>query len=271
MLKKTVAWLLYLFIPICLSAQTSIRAELNEKINPRDYYRLKTGQASEIKVTVTTDPAFPDSPEYSYEKWEYQFVSADSISGTAQKDGKTVYTFQFSIDKQGRKIKSTDRIPNLIKGWETTRIAYEYQKNLKRMFVAGLDGKTQYLIEVAYDSLQHPLYVASASPNGITKAIALADYFYDDRYYTQTLYNDMGKVLLEESQYFYQDYIIKKNEQGDVIEMYEPFEPIIFGVVFYIKYRYDKRGNWTRKTITIKTPEDKWVRTLIKRRIKYIK
>lgn len=270
MLKHILTPILFLFFSIGVQAQTSIRAELNDKINPRDYYRIKSGKASQIKATVITDPAFPDSPDYSFEKWEYNFVRPDSIIGQAEKDGRKVYFFRFSTDAQGRKKESIDRIPNLIRGWETTHIKYRYAENLKQMYVLGLDKKTQYLIEVAYDSLQNPLYVGSYLPDKGLQAVAIADYFYEDRYYNHTIYNSKGRVLLEESQYFYHDYIIKKNEQGDVIEMYEPFEPIIFGVVFYIKYTPDKRGNWKRKTITIQTPEDKWVRTEIKRRIKYV-
>lgn len=269
MFQRPLTTILLLFFSLGMLAQTSIRAELNDKINQRDYYRLKSGKASQIKVSVVTDPAFPDSPDYSYEQWEYNFVKPDSISGQAEKDGKKVYFFQFSTDAQGRKKETIDRIPNMIKGWETIHIKYEYPENRKQMYVLGLDKKTQYILEVAYDSLQNPLYVGSYSPGKGVQAVAVADYLYTDRYYNHTLYNSKGRALLEESQYFYHDYIIKKNEQGDVTQMYEPFEPIIFGVVFYIKYRYDKRGNWKRKTITIQTLEDKWVRTDIKRRIKY--
>lgn len=270
MFKRLLTPILLLLFSLGMLAQTSIRAELNDKINPRDYYRLKSGKASQIKVSVVTDPAFPDSPDYSYERWEYNFVKPDSIIGQAEKDGKKVYFFHFSTDAQGRKKESIERIPNMIKGWEIIHIKYRYPKNYKQMYVLGLDKKTQYILEVAYDSLQNPLYVGSYSPENGVQAIALADYFYEDRYYNHTLYNSKGRALLEESQYFYHDYIIKKNEHGDVIELYEPFEPIIFGVVFHIKYRYDKRGNWKRKTITIQTPEDKWIRTIIKRKIKYL-
>lgn len=270
MYKYTPILCLFLLFSMVLKGQTSIRAELNDKINPRDYYRLKSGNASQIKVSVVTDPAFPDSPDYSYERWIYNFVRPDSITGQAEKDGRKAYFFQFSMDAQGRKKESLDRIPNLIKGWETLRISYKYPENRKQMYIKGLDNKTQYILEVAYDSLQNPRYVGSYTPGKGVQAIAIADYLYRERYYNHTIYNSKGRSLLEESQYFYHNYIIKKNAQGDITEMYEPFEPIIFGVVFYIKYRYDKRGNWKRKTITIQTPEDKWVRTEIKRRIKYV-
>jgi hypothetical protein len=267
-MKKIIAYSL-LFLAMGLHGQTSIRAELNEKINNRGYFQIVNGNVSKIVATYTVDPFFMDSPKYTVERWEYNFIRKDSISGFAKKDGDLVYNFAFKTDSLQRKIDFKERTKSYLSGWTLSHVKYTYSNKFKDLRIYKADGTLNYRVRVAFDSLGNPNYLASLDAENNFQAIALAEYNYAEKYYNYSILNATGRTLLEEVQYYNPDYIIQKNEQGDIVKMYEPFEPIFFGIIYLIDYKYDKRGNWTRKKVTTQTPEGSWVSLQIKRKISY--
>ncbi|MDT8414548.1 MAG: hypothetical protein RQ735_04145 [Flavobacteriaceae bacterium] len=260
----------FLILASSVYSQTSIRAELNEKINNREYYQLANGNASKIVATYTVDPYFFESPKYTLERWEYNFISKDSINGFAKKDGDLVYNFAFKIDSLQRKIDLKERTKSYLSGWILSHVKYTYKDAFKDLHIYKADGTLNYRVRVAFDSLGNPNYLASLDAKNNFQAIALAEYRYDQKYYNYSIMNATGRVLLEEVQYYNHDYIIQKNKKGDVVKMYEPFEPVFLGIIYLIDYKYDKKGNWTRKKVTTQTPEGTWVSLQIKRKISYI-
>lgn len=265
-MKHTIS-IFILIISLSLNAQTSIYTELTSSIGPSDYYLLKQEEAREITVNVITNPN--DKDRY-VDKWIYEFQSSGLIRTKLYRDGDLLSTSEFELDSKKRKISNKVNFKHKALGWERTNSKIVYGENLKELHLLNAQGKIKYKMIVEYDSLNSPVKITSLSNGGEFDGLEIADYDYKNGTYVYKVYRNDMSIVLDKIEYYNPNYLIQKNEYGDIIEMYWPTAKKGSNVVHKIEYKYDKKGNWTKIKIMLITPDRKKVLETATRKIQYI-
>lgn len=230
-----------------------------------DYYILKYGKASEIRVTVVNNP----NDDKYVDKWEYEFKDDNLVRGILYRDSELLSRTEFELDSLNRKISLKENFKHKALGWKRTDSRTLYTENKKELQFLNSTGDIQYKMIVEYDSVHFPIKITSYNSQGEFDALSTASYDYDSNTYRYKVYKNDMSVVLDQPKHFILNYILQKNEFGDVTEMYWITSNKEANVRHVIEYKYDKKGNWIRKKRRLITPDRKKVLSVISRKIKY--
>ena len=265
----TMKYFILLFI-LCLNgnAQTSIQNELAAGKGFVDHYSLKNGQARKMVVKVITNP---DDDDKIIGKWIYKFPSTNVITGKLYRNGALISTVELELDANKRTVFKNLNFKDENVGWERTISNIEYGEKSKEFQILNKEGEIESIMHVEFDSLKSPTKITTLDMHGKFKALATADYDYRNGTFNYKVFKKDMSIEMDRVEYYNLNYILKRNEFGDITEM---FWPIAFAkkdvtIKHKIEYDYDKKGNWTKITRILVTPETEKVLSIIKRKINY--
>lgn len=259
--------ILLFILSLHVNAQTSIHNELGSDKGFSEQYTLKNGQARKIVVKVITSP----NDDKIIGKWIYEFPSSNVITGKLYSDGELLSTTELELDAKKRIVSKNENFLHEKVGWERTITKIEYGEKSKEFQILNNEGEIESKMHVEFDSLNSPTKITTLDMHGEFKALATADYDYRNGTFNYKVFKKDMSIEMERVEYYNPNYILKKNELGDITEMFWPIALVKKDVTIKHKmvYDYDKKGNWTKVTRTLSTPETEKVLSIKKRKIKY--
>ena len=248
-MKNTILFFL-LLICTTSNAQTSIFREIFSNVNPPEEYILKNGEAKEITVTKVYNP---DDDDRFVDVTTYDFRNSDHIKSELKRDEEIISKEIFILDSLNRIIKSRENFKHRSIGWKKTNIDYTYSERLKVMKILYNDGSLKEKLIIEYDSLRNPISINTLTASGLYSGLATAKYDYINNSFDYKLYDSDSVQVASRKDNINLNYIIKKNDFGDIIEQYVATAPLEANSRLFIDYKYDKKGNWTCKLPLIRT------------------
>lgn len=246
--------------------QTSIYTELVSNILPKEYL-IKGGKPSKIIVTVQNNP----SGDSYVDKWIYEFETSKKVIGKLYRDGNLSTTSRFTLDSIGRRISISKNLKHKSLGWKKTNTNYVFTHNSKELLFLNLEGDVKYRMLVQYDSLKSPVRITSFNSQNKFDGVSTAKYDYISGTFRYRVYRADRSIVVDKEEFYNHEYLIERNDNDDITEMYWPTARKGSGVVHKFNYKYDKLGNWIRMKKTLVAPGDKRVLSVTKRKITYSK
>lgn len=261
-----------------LQAQSLIKptldSEILEKYVLKPHFKLSAGEASKILILDTI--YFDDGKDV--EMTIYGFNEKNKFSLKRYVNKNLVGYRTFEIDSIGRILSYTDSLSsgsistqgNFKK--HITRANYFYKEDRKIIERVDGDGNPVYRNIVYYDSLKNPTMISGTYilHKNIGDRLQTIDYNYDKATYVYSDYKYKSDEPHINNGFINLDYIIDKNEQGDITKMYWPLSQKSDGIIHEIDYTYDEKGNWIKMFKTLTKPgEQKTIISKTYRKIKY--
>jgi len=250
-----------------------VKSEIIENYSTNSPFRLKKGKPSKIMVLDTlyrddrkdvtqTTYSFKDAKHFSVKK----FVN-NKLRGYQTKE----------IDSIGREISYTDSLltgssySNGASKTDMNRAKFTYRDNVKIEERLDSSGVSVLRFTTYYDSLKNPTTITKTLIGANMTHIQTIDYNYEKGTFVHVDYSNGSKEGQQNKGFINLDYVIDKNEQGDITKMFWILSKKEESVIYNIDYTYDERGNWIRIFTTMNNPnEPKKVVSKTYRKIEYM-
>lgn len=243
-------------------AQTSIPSELMNKPRTEELYKVRDNNIENITVTETN---FLKDETYT-NKWIYNYSNDSIIKGRLFKDDELKSIFEYIINEDKKIVESKVVFYNKFGVNEKLHIKYILKDSLK--ILTFLDDKLnlKWKMIVEMDSLKSPIKVTSVRNNEV-EAKETAEYDYKSNTYSYKVYNNYNKLVLDKIEYYNHNFIVEKNEFGDIVKMIWPLSQNKSITTF--EYNYDKKNNWVKRIKKTILNNKEVTTTIVKRSIKY--
>ncbi len=259
----------YTFVFILISylsfAQTSISTEISIKTNPHDYYRIQ-GNPKKITVKEVNNPN--DALRFE-QKIEYTFNDDFNVRKTLYRDGELTITESFVLDSLKRRIEIESNYKHKAIGWEKKRSRIIYRENSKEMHFLNASGSVFKKMIVDFDSIGSPIKITSLRKGDVYDGSSTAEYDYGNSTYVYSVFQANGNLVTRTVKNYNKDYIITKDDKGNPTKMHGVTARKEANVIHEVKYKYDKQGNWIKRTKKLIMPEKRKVLSVVTRKIKY--
>ncbi|OYQ47459.1 hypothetical protein [Flavobacterium aurantiibacter] len=229
-----------------------------------EFYKVRENNVESLTVTETN---FLEDETYT-NKWVY-FYSKDSIiNGKLFKDEELKSTFKYTINKNRELTES--QVLFYHKQKVNDRLHVKYILSDSVMILKLLDEKLEVYrrMIVEMDSLKSPIKITSLNNDEI-EAEETAEYNYNLNTFKYKVYNRYNKLVLDKIEHYNHNFIIGKNELGDVVEMIWPLSRDKSVIRF--DYKYDQKNNWIKRVKKIIKNNKEVITTIVRRSIKYKK
>lgn len=247
-------------------AQTSIHTEIISSFQPENHYLLKVGEAKRITVKKINNP----NDNRLVDEWIYDFETKKKVNGKLYRDNSLITTRAFELDSINRVISNNTNFKHKALGWERTIIKYVYGTSSKELQFLDNNGKIKYRMLVQFNDMNLPIRITSFNSFGEIDGLSIADYDYEKGVFRYVVSKSDGSIVLDKIEYLNPNYLLERNDHGDISEMFWPTAKIGSNVVHKLEYKYDKLGNWIRLKKIMVTPESKKTLAIITRKIDYI-
>jgi hypothetical protein len=243
-------------------SQTSIPSELMNKPRTEELYKTNDNNVKNITVSETN---FLKNETYT-NKWIYNYSNDSIINGRLFKDEELKSIFEYIIDKNKEIIESKVVFYHKSIKNDRLHIKYKITDSLKILTFIGDNLNIVSKMIVEMDSLKSPTKITSVRNEEI-QAIETADYNYRLNTYNYKVYNYSNEIVLNKLEYYNYNFIIDKNDLGDIVKMIWPLSKNKSITIF--EYKYDKKDNWVKRTKKIIENDKEITTTIVKRNIMY--
>jgi hypothetical protein len=243
-------------------SQTSIPSELMNKPRTEELYRTNDSNVKNMTVSETN---FLKNETYT-NKWIYNYSNDSIINGRLFKNEELKSIFEYIIDDNKEIIESKVVFyHNSLKN-DRLHIKYKITDSSKTLTFINdnLNIVSKMIVEI--DSLKSPTKITSVR-NGEIQAIETADYNYKLNTYNYKVYNYSNEIVLNKLEYYNYNFIIDKNDFGDIVKMIWPLSKNKSITIF--EYKYDKNNNWIKRIKKIIENDKEITTTIVKRNIIY--
>lgn len=261
---KTLKLILIIFFSNTLQvfSQTSIASELMNKTNTEEFYIVRDNN---IKNLIVTETNYLKDKTYT-DKWIYNYSNDSIINGKLFKDEELKSIFEYTINNDKKIIESKVVFHHNLGINERLHIKFVLNDSLKILNFLDDNLRIQWKMIVEMDSLKSPICITSIRNNEI-EAKETAEYNYKLNTYKYRVFNNYNKIVLDKIEYYNHDFIIDKNEFGDIVKMIWPTSKNKSITTF--EYKYDKKNNWIKRTKKIVENDKEITTTIVKRDIIY--
>lgn len=245
-------------------SQTSIPSELMNKPRTEELYKTN---GSNVKNMTVSETNFLKNETYT-NKWSYNYTNDSIINGRLFKDEELKSIFEYVIDKNKKIIES--KVVFYHKSIKDDRLHVKFTITDSLKTLTFLDDNLNVVSEmiVEMDSLKSPTKITSVK-NGKIQSMEIANYNYKANTYNYKVYNYSNEMVLDKLEYYNYNFIIEKNDFGDIVKMIWPLSKNKSIVTF--EYKYDKNNNWIKRTRKIKENDKEITTSIVKRDITYKK
>jgi hypothetical protein len=262
MRNQKLTLIFFLLNTFLVFSQTSIPSELMNKPRTEELYKINDNRVENITVSETN---LLKNETYT-NKWIYNYSNDTIINGRFFKDEELKSIFEYIIDKNKKIIESKVVFYHKSIKNDRLHIKYKTTDSLKILTFLDTNSKIVSKMIVEMDSLKSPTKITSVR-NGKIQAKETADYNYKSNTYNYKVYNFSNEVILNKLEYYNYNFIIDKNDLGDIVKMIWPLSKNKSITTF--EYKYDKKNNWIKRTKKIVENNKEVTTTIVKRNIKY--
>ncbi|OOV25040.1 hypothetical protein BXU11_15940 [Flavobacterium sp. LM5] len=243
-------------------SQTSIPSELMNKPRTEELYRTNDSNVKNMTVSETN---FLKNETYT-NKWIYNYSNDSIINGRLFKNEELKSIFEYIIDDNKEIIESKVVFYHNSLINDILHIKYKITDSSKTLTFINdnLNIVSKMIVEI--DSLKSPTKITSVR-NGEIQAIETADYNYKSNTYNYKVYNYSNEIVLNKLEYYNYNFIIDKNDFGDIVKMIWPLSKNKSITIF--EYKYDKNNNWIKRIKKIIENDKEITTTIVKRNIIY--
>jgi len=256
--------IIFLLNTLHVFSQTSIPSELMNKPRTEELYKVRDNNVENITVTETN---FSKDETYT-NKWLYNYTNDSIIIGKLFSDNKLKSIFEYSINEDKKIIESKVVFYHELGINEKKHIKFVLNDSLKILNFLDEELNIKWRMIVELDSLKSPINITTVKNHEI-EAKETAEYNYKLNTYNYKVYNKYNKLVLDKIEYYNYNFIIEKNEFGDIVKMIWPLSPN--KTIITYEYKYDKENNWVKRIKKILDGDKEIKSTVVKRSIKYKK
>lgn len=251
----TNSWLIF--------SQTSIPSELMNKPRTGDLYKVKD---KNIESVVVSETNYLKNESY-INKWIFNYSADTIIRGKLFKNEELKSNFEYVLDDNKRIIEMKSIFFSQYVKNDKQHVKYDITDNIKVLNFLDDNLKIKSKMVVEMDSLHSPIKITSVNFNNEIQAIETANYNYKSNTYNYKIYNSNNEIVLNKTEYYNKDFIIEKNEFGDITKMFWPLSSN--KVIITFEYKYDKKGNWIKRVEKNFSNNSESISTVAKRNINY--
>ena len=261
---------LFLFIFLISStvilAQTSIQSELYFiSENSEDINQLSLKNISKITSVKQSTSRTKKKPITKV----FEFKSEDVIIIKHYYNNRLTSTEECQLDAQKRTSFSTRLYYHDLLGWVRKYNRFSYTDSSKEIEELTNEDVLLSKTKVDYNTEKLPIKITKYNANNQIDGWSTADYDSDFGTYVYKSFDEDGNIISEEERYFNQNFIIKKNSNGDVVKKYWPLAPKENTAIHTYEYEYDRNGNWVYQRKELITSKKTKVLSIISRTIEY--
>lgn len=243
-------------------SQTSIPSELMNKPRTEELYKTIDNNVKNMTVSETN---FLKNETYT-NKWIYNYSNDTIINGRLLKDDELKSIFEYVIDKNKKIIESKVVFYHRAIKNDRLHVKHTVTDSIKTLTFLDDNSNIDYEMIVEMDSLKSPTKITSVK-NGEIQSMETANYNYKANTYNYKVYNNSNEVVLEKLEYYNYNFIIEKNDFGDIIKMIWPLSKNKSIITF--EYKYDKKNNWIKRTKKRMENNQEITSSIVKRDITY--
>lgn len=233
-------------------SEPTFYTEILERVAFEDFYNVKFGDP--LKV-VAFDTTYTKYSEPSFKKTIYSFKNRKDLIVKKYKNDELVGDEILELDSINRILNYKGNLKYEGEKWYETNVKYKYTSRLKIKEKINDSGETYLRYIVEYDSLKMPLKIEHIIVDSESSKLQAIDYDYPNRKFILMDFNYNGQLVNELKGNFNSDFIIEKNEQGDVTKMYWVLGDMNEPYIHHMEYTYDEKGNWIRIIKNILGPD----------------
>ncbi|MFN4027712.1 MAG: hypothetical protein ACK4IZ_09720 [Flavobacterium sp.] len=262
MRNQKITLLFFLLNTFLVFSQTSIPSELMNKPRTEELYKTNSNN---VKNMIVSEINFLTNETYT-NKWIYNYTNDSIINGRLFKDEELKSMFEYVINKNKKIIAS--KVVFYHKSIKNDRLHVKYNITDSLKTLTFLDENLNVVSKmiVEMDSLQSPTRITSLK-NGEIQAVETADYNYKLNTYNYKVYNYSKEMVLDKLEYYNYNFILEKNDFGDIVKMIWPLSKNKSIILF--EYKYDKNNNWIKRTKKRIENNQEITTSIVKRDITY--
>jgi len=226
--------------------------EILKRVALEDFYNIKYGKPSKVVVHDTT---YTKYSEPSFKKTIYSFETERKLLVKKYKSDELVADEILELDSNNRILNYEGNSKFGGGEWYVTKVRYKYELGLKIKEKINDSGQTYMRYIVKYDSLKMPIKIEHIIVGAESMQLQAIDYDYANRKFILMDFNFNGQLVNETKGNFNSDFIIEKNERGDVTKMYWILGDMNEPYIHLMEYTYDEKGNWIKIIKNILGPD----------------
>lgn len=227
-------------------------SEISEKVASKSYYIVKFGNPSEV---IVNDTIFMANSETWIEKNTYTFNSNFEMLVKKYLNNEFVADEIIHLDSIKRILNYKGNLKYEGGKWYITKVNYQYLKDKKIKEKINDSGETYLRYTVTYDSINNPTLIEHTIVGPDKTRLQNINYDYANSQFILMDFNYQGRLEEEIKGNINSNYILEKNENGDITKMYwiltDKTEPFIYE----IDYEYDENGNWIKLIKNVLSPD----------------
>ena len=255
--------LFYFLNVISIFSQTSIPSELMNKPRTDDLYKVKEKNAERV---IASETNYLKNETY-VNKWIFNYSADTIIRGKLFKNDELKSVFEYVLDEDKRIIETKVNFFSAYVKNDKQHIKYEITDHAKVLNFLDDNSTIKAKMIIDMDSLQSPISITSFNSNNKIQSKETAEYNYKTNTYNYKVFNFNNDIVLNKTEYYNPKFIIEKNEFGDITRMFWPLSSN--KVIITFEYKYDKKGNWIKRTEKNFSNNSESISTVVKREIKY--
>lgn len=256
--------ILFFFLNILsVFSQTSIPSELMNKPRTDDLFKVKE---KNIERVIATETNYLKSETY-INKWIFNYSTDSIIRGKLYKNEDLKSVFEYILDENKRIIDMKVNFFSPFTKNDKQHIKYEITNDFKVLNFLDENFTIKSKMIVELDSLQSPIKITSVNSNNEFQSQETAVYNYKTNTYNYKVYNFNNEIVLNKTEYYNSNFIIEKNEFGDITKMFWPLSSN--KTIINFEYKYDKKGNWIKRIKKNFSNNNESITAIVKRDIKY--
>ena len=225
------------------TSEPNFYSEIAEKVASKAYYNVKFGNPSEVTVK---DTIFMANSDTWIEKNTYIFKSNFEMLVKKYRDNEFIADEIIKLDSNKRILNYEGNLKYEGGKWYITKVKYQYFKRKKIKEKVNDSDEIYLRYTVTYDSLNNPTLIEHTIVGPDKSRLQNINYDYANSQFILMDFNYQGQLEEEIRGNINSDYILEKNENGDITKMYwiltDKTEPFIHE----INYEYDEKGNWIK-------------------------
>ncbi|MFH6988122.1 hypothetical protein ACHRVW_10280 [Flavobacterium collinsii] len=260
---KVIFFFYFLLNALNAFSQTSIPSELINKPNTDDLYKVKEGDIESLEVFETN---YLKNESY-INKWVFNYLADTIVRGRLFKNEELKSVFEYNLDHEKNIIETKVNFFSPYVKNDKLHIQYKFTDNVKTLIFLDSNSQIKSRMKVEMDSLKSPIKITSINSNNEIESQETADYNYETNSYNYKVYNYKNEIVLNKTEVYNRDFILEKNDFGDITKMIWPLSSNKTIITF--EYKYDKKGNWIKRTERNFENNQESISSIIKRNIKY--
>lgn len=227
-------------------------SEIAERVAPRNYYSVKFGNPAEV---IVNDTIFLANSETWIENNIYSFKSVKEMLVKKYRNNELIAEEIIELDSNNRILNYEGNLKYKGGKWYITKVKYQYQENKKIKEKINDSGETYLRYTVKYDSLKNPIEIEHTIVGLDHTRLQTVNYDYPNSKFILMDFNYHGRLEEEIKGNINSDYVLEKNENGDITKLYWILTDKIEPFIHEIDYEYDEKGNWIKLIKNVISPD----------------